>query len=458
VAVTRDTAHVDRRRVGELTARERSRFFQTHTRSLELIERASARMPRGVPMAWMDSLWGHPPVYVDRGDGAHFVDVDGHRYLDMNIADTSMFCGYGPDPVTRAVAERAAAGSQFLLPTEDALWVSEELARRWGLPMWQFTLSATAANTEAIRIARHLTGRADVLMFAGKYHGHADEMLVTTDGERVVPEYLGLLPRVAEHTILVDFNDAAALERALEPATVACVLAEPALTNIGIVQPEDGFHARLRAATRETGTLLVLDETHTLITGPGGLVERWGLEPDVVTLGKSIGGGVAIGAYGMREEVAATLVASSEGGGGGDPLPEVATGGTLFANPLTMAAARAALGEVLVPEAYARAAGLGERLADGIERIAGDAGLTWRAHRLGPRSGYTFAGALPRTAREAHAVADPELVRLLRLFMVNRGVWEAMEWAGPAFSVAATDEDLQTYLGVLTDFVDELTA
>jgi glutamate-1-semialdehyde aminotransferase len=358
----------------------------------------------------------------------------------------------------RAVSERIAGGSQFLLPSEDALWVSGELGRRWGLPSWQFTLSATLANTEAIRIARHHTGRPTLLMFAGKYHGHADEMLVTKDEDgRVVPEYLGLPSRIAANTALVEFNDVDALERRLAAGDVACVLAEPALTNVGVVQPDAGFHAALRELTRAHGALLVIDETHTLITGPGGLVAAWGLEPDVVTLGKSIGGGVAVGAYGMTAEVAATLQGAHGDGGAGAFVPEVATGGTLFANPLALAACRAALGEVLTADAYERAAKLGARLAEGIEAAAAAAGLPWRAQRLGPRSGYSFTGVLPRNAAEARDAHDAELYRLLRLFMVNRGIWEAMEWAGPAFSVAATETDLERYLDRLRGLLDELT-
>lgn len=449
---------VDRRRVGELTERELARFLETHQRSLALIERGRSMMARGVPMGWMDSLWGHPPVYVDRGEGAHFIDVDGNRYLDMNIADTSIFCGYAPSPVVRAVSERIVAGSQFLLPSEDALWVAEELGRRWGLPKWQFTLSATLANTEAIRIARHLTARPTLLMFAGKYHGHADEMLVTQEDGRVVPEYLGLLPQVAANAALVEFNDVGALEQRLAAGDVACVLAEPALTNVGVVQPDGGFHDALRSLTRASGALLVLDETHTLITGPGGLVATWGLEPDIVTLGKSIGGGVAVGAYGMTEEVAAALEETVGDYAGGAFVPEVATGGTLFANPLTLAACRATLADVLTDDAYERAASLGGRLADGIESAAARAGLPWKAQRLGPRSGYSFTGTLPRNAAEAHESHDAELYRLLRLSMVNRGVWEAMEWAGPAFCVAASEADLEYYLDRLRAFVQELTA
>jgi glutamate-1-semialdehyde 2,1-aminomutase len=378
---------IDRRRIERLTERELGRFLEERPRSAQLLARGSHSMPRGVPMSWMTQLFGHPPIFIERGEGAYVTDVDGHRYFDTNIADTSMFCGYSPESVVRAVSERIADGAQFLMPTEDAIWVAEELGRRWPVPKWQFTLSATLANTEAIRVARHVTGRAKLLMFAGKYHGHADEMLVIDRAGRLGPEYYGLPPSVTEHVVLVRFNDIEAVERALAPGDVACLLTEPALTNVGVIVPDPGFHAELRQLTREAGTLLLLDETHTLICGAGGLVERWSLEPDIVTLGKSIGAGVAIGAYGMTAPVAAALEDDMGDDGGGDFVPEVATGGTLFGNALQMAASRAALGEVLTPEAYARTSALGERLADGIDRLAVEAALPWRAHRLFARSG-----------------------------------------------------------------------
>jgi glutamate-1-semialdehyde aminotransferase len=449
---------IDRRRIERLIERELVRFLDERPRSAELIARGSASMPRGVPMSWMTQEFGHPPIFIERGEGAYITDVDGHRYFDTNIADTSMFCGYSPEPVVRAVSLRIGEGAQFLMPTEDAVWVAEELARRWRVPKWQFTLSATFANTEAIRVSRHVTGRPKLLMFSGKYHGHADEMLVTERDGQLEPQYLGLQPSVAEHVVLVGFNDVEAVERALAPGDVACVLTEPALTNVGVIQPDPGFHAELRRLTREAGTLLILDETHTLICGPGGLVDRWSLEPDIVTLGKSIGAGVAIGAYGMIAPVAAALEDQLGDYGGGDFVPELATGGTLFGNALQMAASRAALGEVLTPEAYERTSALGERLADGIEQVTADAGLPWRAHRLFARSGFAFDGTFARNAPEAHRSHDSELYRLLRLFMVNRGVWEAMEWAGPAVSVAAAAEDVDTYLGVLAALAEELTA
>lgn len=448
---------IDRRRVSELTERELARLLDERPRSAALLDRAERSMPLGIPMAWMASLHGHPPIYMDQGDGAYVFDVDGHRYLDTNIADTSMFCGYGPEPVVRAVSERIRLGSQFLMPSEDAIDVAEELARRWGLPKWQFTLSATLANTEAIRIARVATGRPAIAMFDGRYHGHADELLVTVQDGRTVPEYRGLPQGVESRVRIVAFNDADALAHALAPGDVACVLVEPALTNVGVVMPDPGFHDALRRATRDAGTLLVVDETHTLICGPAGLVGRWGLEPDVVTLGKSIGGGVPFGAYGMREDLAELLHAVESYGGPGSVEDEIATGGTLFGNPLQMAAARAALTEVLTEDAYARTADLGARLADGIERVAGAAGLPWKAHRLFARAGYAFTGELANRGEGARASHDGELWRLLRLWMANRGIWEAMEWAGPTVSVPATAADVDAYLAALAELVTELT-
>lgn len=448
---------IDRRRLGELTDREHSRLLAEHPRSTALLQRARASMPQGVPNGWMADLFGHDPLWIDRGEGPYLIDVDGHRMLDTNIADTSMFCGYSPEPVVKAVSERIALGPQFLMPTEDAIIVAEELARRWALPKWRFTLSATSANTEAIRVARHVTGRPKLLMFEGKYHGHADEMLVTRQDGGVRPELLGLLPGVAAEVLLVRFNDLEELQHALARGDVACVVTEPALTNVGVVMPDAGFHAELRRLTREAGTLLVIDETHTLITGPGGMVRTWGLEPDIITLGKSIGGGVPLGAYGMTEDVAAPLDVAADYGAGLF-VDEVATGGTLFGNALQMAAANAALTEVLTEDAYERTSRLGARLADGIEAAAGSAGLSWKAHRLGPRSGYGFGGRLPRTAADAHEDHDAELYRLLRLWMANRGVWEAIEWAGPAISVAASDRDVDHYLETLGALVEELVA
>jgi glutamate-1-semialdehyde 2,1-aminomutase len=441
-----------------LLAREDARFVAERPRSAALLERGREVMPRGVPMSWMATFWQHPAIFVAEGHGARFTDVDGHEYLDFHLGDASLFCGHAPEPVSRAVAARAERGAQYQLPTEDSIWVAGELARRWGLPKWQFTLAATSANVEAIRLARHVTGRPTVLMFDGKYHGHADDTLVIAHDGTVTTEYHGVAADAATRARIVQFNDVDALGAALGREDVACVLTEPAMTNLNIVMPEPGFHSELRRLSRDAGTLLVLDETHTLVTGPGGLVSQWELEPDVVTLGKSIGGGVPVGAYGMTDHLAGRLETPTVNEVGGDFVPEVATGGTLFANALSMAACRAALGEVLTDEACARTAALGARLADGIERASAEAGLGWRAQRLFAKSGYWFEPSLPRNALEVRAGDDLELRALIRVYMANRGIWEGGYWLGPSASVPMAEADVDRYLEVLAGFLAELTA
>jgi glutamate-1-semialdehyde 2,1-aminomutase len=414
-------------------------------------------MPNGVPMAWMVGSYHHTPPWVDSAKGAHFTDVDGHDYRDFNIADMSMFCGYAPEPLVRAVSDRMPRGNQFLLPTEDAIVVSEELGRRFGLPKWQYTSSATHANTEAIRVARVVTGREKVLLFDGKYHGHFDEALVELDDDgRLVPEERGLPADTVSGTVLVPWNDLGALARALERRDVAIVLTEPAITNnIGLLLPDDGFHEGLRGLTRETGTLLAYDETHTQVVGPGGLTRQWGLRPDIVTAGKSIAGGVPFGAWGMTDEVAEVLVQRK--GPDGERANLVATGGTIFGNALAMAAARAVMTEILVPEAYAHTQRLGARLADGMRSSVERHGLPWHIHHLGPRAGYTFQPTPIRNGAEGRAAADELLTRLIRVWLANRGVWEAIVGAGPVCPIPATDEDVDAYLAGWDSLLEALT-
>ncbi len=441
------TTALDTTRLTALRARERERFAAERPRTAALRRAALEVMPQGVPMSWLHDLNDGEPPFAAEGEGAWFTDVDGHRYLDVNIADTSMFCGYAPPPVVRAVSAAVRTGTQFLLPGEDAVEVARLLAARYRLPQWQFTLAATSANVEAMRLCRRATDRGLVLMFDGKYHGHSDEMQTELDGGRVVDEAAGLPPGNAAGVRLVPFNDPDALRATLRDERVACVLAEPAMTNTqGVIQPQPGYHDELRRITRDTGTMLILDETHTQICGHGGLTHLWELEPDVLTIGKSIGGGVPIGAYGMT----AALAARFDGWAG--------TGGTLFGNALSMAAARAALTEVLTPDAFVHTSALGARIADGIDRVAEDASLPWRAHRLYARSGYCFGGVQPTNAAEGRADLDRDLWSLIRVYMANRGVWEAIEGAGPAASVPATEADIDHYLGVLAELTGELTA
>ena len=448
---------VDPARVAQLKRAEDARFAAAHPRSAELLARGRTVMPNGVPMAWHVGSYHHLPMWIAEGRGARLTDVDGHTYSDFNIADMSMFCGYGPEPLVRAVSDRIARGNQFLLPTEDAIVVSEELGRRFGLPKWQYTSSASQANTEAIRVARVATGRDRVLMFDGKYHGHFDEALVTLDDDgRLVPEERGVPADTVNGTVIVPFNDIPALERALAGRDIAIVLTEPAITNnIGLLLPDEGFHAAIRRLTREAGTLLAYDETHTQVVGPGGLVRRWSLEPDFVTVGKSIAGGLPFGAWGTTDGIASLL--EQEKGPDGERLDLVATGGTIFGNALAMAAARAAMTEILTPEAYAHTQRLGARLAGGMRSSVEAHGLPWHIHHLGPRSGYTFQPTPIRNGAEGRAAADDLLTRLLRIWLANRGVWEAILGAGPVCAIPAADADVDAYLAGWDGLLDALT-
>ncbi len=408
-------------------------------------------------MSWMDELYDHPPLWVSHGAGSRFWDIDGHEYVDMYVADMSAFCGHAPAPVVRAVSERIAAGNQFLLPSEDALVVAEELAQRYGMAKWQFTLSATQANTEIVRIARVRTGREKIVVFDGKYHGHLDPTLGILEDGQVRPEYTGLPVEIAATLRIVPFNDLDAVERALAPGDVALLLTEPAMTNAGFLLPDPGFHDGLREMTRRHGTLLGIDETHTLVTAYGGLTTEWGLQPDFVTVGKSIAGGVPLGAYGMTDDVAAVLhPPAASPVVSGIAYDEVATGGTLFANPLSMAAARAALTEVLTPAAFITTATLGEQLATGLRTRIDRAGLPWSVNHLGSHAYYFFSPQPPRDARGARDTDDPDLRALIRLFLANRGVWESGWWLGPTVSVAHAPEDVDAYLDAIEEFTGVL--
>jgi len=448
---------VDQAKIEALAGTEGERFRAGRPRSMAATSRAARTMPRGVPMSWMEELYDHPPLWVSYGAGSRFWDLDGHEYVDMYGADMSAFCGHAPAPVVRAVCERMERGNQFLLPSEDALVVAEALAARYGMAKWQFTLSATQANTEVVRIARVRTGRDKILVFDGKYHGHLESTLGIEEDGRVRPEYTGLPAEVTANLRIVPFNDLDAVERALAPRDVALLLTEPAMTNAGFLLPDPGFHDGLREMTRRRGTLLAIDETHTLVTAHGGLTTEWGLEPDFLTVGKSIAGGVPLGAYGMTDDVAAALRPPAGGAAvSGIAYDEVATGGTLFANALSMAAARAALTEVLTPEAFITTARLGEQLATGLRAHIGRAGLPWSVNAHGSHAFYFFSPEPPRDARGARNTDHPGLRALIRLFLANRGVWESGWWLGPTVSVAHAPQDVRAYLDAIGEFTQAL--
>jgi glutamate-1-semialdehyde 2,1-aminomutase len=405
----------------ELLRDELERFAQEHPRSRELSQRARASLLAGVPMHWMVRWAGGFPVYATDARGARFRDVDGLEYVDLCLGDTGAMTGHSPEPTVRAVQERVARGITLMLPSEDALWVGEELSRRFGPARWQFALTATDANRFAIRLAREVTGRPKILVYNWCYHGTVDETVAALDESgRVVPREGSLGPPVppAETTRVVEWNDVAALEAALAHGDVACVLAEPALTNIGIVPPAPGYHEALRELTRRYGTLLIIDETHTLCAGPGGYTRAHGLEPDLLTVGKAIAGGIPAAAYGFSEEVAARTEAAIP-----DEQSDVGgVGGTLAANVLSLAAMRATLGEVLTDDAFARMIELGERFEAGVASVIERHGLPWHVTRIGCRVEYLFRPERPVTGSDAAAGGDALLDRLAHLWALNRGI------------------------------------
>jgi glutamate-1-semialdehyde 2,1-aminomutase len=438
----------------ELQAREEARFAETHPRSRELFERARGSLFEGVPMHWMRKWPGGFPVFVREARGARFTDVDGIEYVDFCLGDTGAMTGHAPEPTLRAIAEQAARGITLMLPSEDAFRVSEELTRRFGVSSWQFALTATDANRFSIRLARHLTGRPKILVFDWCYHGTVDETFAVLDGGDVRARSGNLGPPVdpAVTTRVVQWNDADMLERELAHGDVAVVLTEPALTNVGIVHPEPGLHDALRELTRRHGTLLAIDETHTICCGPGGFTAAEGLEPDIVTIGKPIGGGVPAAAYGFSEEVAARLEGTIE-------LEDVdvgGVGGTLAANALSLAAVRATLAEVLTDEAFARMIPLAERWTAGVEGAIADAGLPWHVTRLGCRAEYLFGPDRPRNGAEAHAAGNFELERYMHLFALNRGILLTPFHNMALMSPATTEADVDLHTEVFREAVLEL--
>lgn len=450
------TSAINAERLGAITRREVARFRAERPKSMALLERARRTMPGGVPMAWMEYFYPAGPFVVAQAQGAYLTDIDGHRYLDMNLADTSMATGYGLQGVADAVDRQFRNGSQMLLPTQDAIDVTEELANRYGLPYWQFTLAASNANLEAMRIARAKTGRDKVLMFDGKYHGMLDESLHYLQDGEMVPESTGLPRRAAEGTILVQYNDLAAVEHVLAKRDVASILVEPAVTNVGgVLMPEEGFHAGLRELTRQYGTLLIADEAHTHVCAYGGLTRAWGLAPDILVLGKALGGGIPIGAYGLTEELRG-FIEGEPSSAFGDWRHRIALGGTLYGNALQIAATKATLETVLTEDNHARVNALGATLADGIEAIIARLELPWSVYRLYCRSGYHPAPTLPRNNVEMASVHDPKLRDAIHVYLANRGVWEAIGSASPAVSFAASLEDVGFYLARLEECLTEL--
>ena len=451
-AMTQST--IDQNKLETVLSAETSRFNAIRPRSAELLSKAKNHMPNGVPCAWMDGLYFHEPLFVSHGKDARFWDVDGHEYLDMNQADLSMNCGYGPDVLVKAIQERLASGSQFLLPVEESITAANLLSERYQLPYWQFTLSASSANTESIRIARAFTGKANILVFNGKYHGHIHETL----GEPA-SKSLGFVKGYSDHTIITEFNDLSAVEQAFERFDIACVITEPALTNVGVIKPKANFLTDLYSLCHQNNSLLILDETHTQTCAWGGLNKAWNLDCDIITLGKTVAAGIPTGVYGMNAEIAEFVENHLESIDQNDPRTAnggLALGGTLYANAMSMCAVNVALNDIMTKPAYQHAAKLGEQLISGIQTVFDKHHLPWTAQSLITRSGYTFGPELPENAAQFARYENQLLRETQRVFMANRGIWEAISSAGPSVSFCMRDEDVTEYLKVLDTFLSEI--
>lgn len=451
---------LDRERLAPLYARELALFHARIPKSLAAREIARGFMPDGVPMSWMSAFFSHPPVFVDAGEGSIFRDVDGNAFIDFNLADLSNTVGYGNTAVAKALVDCATRGIQYLQPSMDAIAVSAALAARTQMPFWQYTGTASAANIEAIRIARAYTRREKVVLFTGKYHGHIDTTLAKGGGpksnEPARPSSMGVSARATADTVNVAFNDLDQLKAALDKGDVALVLIEPALTNCSLVLPDAGFLEGAYEMTRAAGALFALDETHTLQMAYGGLIGERGLEADILTLGKGFGAGVPLGAYGLTPELARFIDKHQDG----DTVPEpgIALGGTTYANALSLAGARAMLDEVATSDAHSRIAKLGARLADGLDGIIARHGLPWRAFRYGPRSGFCLTPTFPRTYGEAIRSVHADFYNLRHTYLANRGIWDAIVSAGPQVSFAHTEQDVDRYIEVCSELMDEIAA
>jgi glutamate-1-semialdehyde 2,1-aminomutase len=453
---------ISRERIAELTEREARRLDERTPASGRMFERARQPLAAGVASSYqVRDPW---PIYLERGSGAKVWDVDGNEMWDFHNGFGSMIQGHANPAIGRAVQNRYELGTHFAAPTEDAIVVAEELVRRFRLPRWRYTNSGSESTMDAIRIARALTGRDDVLKIFGSYHGHHDTVMVSIGieydkiGDHDHPvslPYGGGIPQsTVDHVFAVHFNDAESMERRIveldrEGRKPACVIMEAAMMNLGVVLPEDGYLEAVREITRKHGVVLIFDEVKTgLCIAAGGATERWGVVADMVTLAKSLGGGLPTGAIGMTEEVAAVVEDGT-----------VYQVGTYNGNPLGMAAARASLTEVLTPEAYAHLDRLNDRIVKGCQAVVEEFELPGYAVGIGSKGCVTFAPVKVIDYETFKEHQDAELADLAWLYNANRGIFmtpgREEEWT---LSVTHTDEAIDAYVNVFREMAADLRA
>jgi glutamate-1-semialdehyde 2,1-aminomutase len=448
---------IDRKQLRDLNAREIERFLARTPSSRERFERARTVMPGGVPMSWMTKWPGNYPLFVATATGAHFTDVDGNEYIDLCLGDTGSMTGHSPAATVAAITAQLAKGMTAMLPTDDALIVSSELAKRFGLPLWQFTVSATDANRHVIRYSRLLTGKKKIIVIDRCYHGSVDETFATLDsgGKTISREgNIGAPVALDQTTIVVEFNDLVAMERALQSGEVAAILMEPAMTNVGIVLPDDGYLRAVGELAKRYGALWIIDETHTISVGPGGMTKDLGLEPDFLTIGKAIGGGIPTGTFGMTTQVASAIAAKTER----EVIDTGGIGGTLAGNALSLAAMRATLTEVLTSENFAKMIALGNRWCDGVDAAIKEFNLPWHCSRLGSRGEYLFQPHAPKTGREAAAAGDFELEQYIHLRLLNDGFLLTPFHNMALMSPETTEADVDAHSQAFRRMCQELSA
>jgi glutamate-1-semialdehyde 2,1-aminomutase len=415
-------APIDRNRLATLLEAERAEHFRRTPASKAAFDAADHLFGR-VPMTWMNKWSGGYPLYLATARGNRITDIDGNEYVDFALGDTGSMAGHSPAATVAAVQERIGheGGITTMMPSLDAEWVAAELTRRFGMPLWSYSLTATDANRWALRIARMVTGRPKVMAFSYCYHGSVDETFVITGpdgGTAPRGGNVGPAAHVSETTRVAEFNDIASVEAGLAHGDVAVLVMEPALTNIGIVLPEPGFLEACRELCTKYGTLLLIDETHTISAGPGGCTKAWGLQPDIFVIGKSIGGGIPSGAYGITEDVAAAIRAHAEA----DLVDVGGVGGTLAGNVLSTAAMRATLGQVLTDAAFEHMIRLATRFREGVDATLVEFDVPWSIAQLGARAEYRFVRPAARNGTESAAAYDDVLEEYLHLYMSNRGV------------------------------------
>jgi len=414
------STQINRQHLKELRAKEEQRFLDTHKKSAVAFEDSKKVMHEGVPMSWMAKWPGAHPVFVKEAKGARFIDVDGHTYVDFCLGDTGSMTGHSPDATVAAIREQVGKGITAMLPTEDAAIVSGLLKERFGLPLWQFTVSATDANRHVIRYSRMITGRSKIVVIDRCYHGSVDETFATLDDAGFTVKREGNIGAPVDldvTTRVVEFNDLGAMEKALAHGDVAAILMEPAMTNIGIVLPQDGYLVGVQELAKKYGTYLIIDETHTISVGPGGMTKALGLTPDFLTIGKALAAGIPTGTFGMTQAIADEIKKLVEL----EIIDLGGIGGTLAGNALSLAAMKATLTEVLTEANFANMIELGNRWCDGIDAAIKEFDLDWHCNRLGARGEYIFKGKQPVTGKEAADSGDFELEQYIHLRLLNDG-------------------------------------